>query len=133
MVEFALTGFLFLAVVVVTLESAVAGFRALSAQYLASEGVRRGILSSDEFPLLSVDQLKAFIVARADSLGVSVAVADIEICGYEFLQADGTCSSQNMGSSEGFLSVRLTTHTPFFLGTMNLNLLGEAFGRIEKR
>ncbi|MCB1512817.1 MAG: hypothetical protein KDJ36_18130 [Hyphomicrobiaceae bacterium] len=133
MLEFALSGFLFLLLIIVTLESAIAGFRALTTQFIASEGVRRGIVAgAPGDPRLTAPQLRTFILGLADSYGIAVAPTDIEICGLENVTAALRCNTENMGNSEQFLYVRVASSTPYFLGVMNIDLLGAALSRNEK-
>lgn len=132
MLEFALTSMLFLSLIVVTLESAVAGFRALTIQYIASAAVRQGALS--QAPLDNVPALKTHIVELGQSLGVTIDPDRIEICGGDDLNDDGLCGGVlNMGVPERFLAVQVETTTPYFLGMMEINLLGQALSRNERR
>ncbi len=131
MLEFALTSMLFLSLIVVTMESAVAGFRALTTQYVASDAVRQGILFRDYD---NVPALKTYIVDLGQRLGVTIDPALIEICGGDDLNEEGRCGgASNMGESERFLAVQIETTTPYFLGLMEIQLLGQAMSRNERR
>jgi Flp pilus assembly protein TadG len=128
--EFLLSALFFFTIVLVTLEAAIACFRILGVQYLASQTART--LALHQAAVDTTVEAKMYATKMAPALSLAIINDDIQICDWRDLDDKANCKKDGVGSPEDYVAVRIQTTARYLLGARTLTLTGFAMARNEK-
>ena len=128
MVETAMTFLVFMLFALLIFETGIAGFRALSVQYVASATARRAILGD-----MTVPTIKDFAILQGENFRIGLEEEDISVCGIDQMGNNGDCAFESIGQPENYLVVNVETETSFLLAGITITLRGTGVSRNERR
>lgn len=134
LVEAALSVQVFLLIVVVGIELAIASYRSAALNYSVAQATRWAILNRTIGNQLRVPSIETKVREIAQPYGLDLSQnSNINVCRPAEVvnQQTGECVIERAGVPEEYIQVSANTSSPMLFGFVNLDLHAKALGRNE--